>query len=103
MSKVDLTSFEYVSGVAAALRDDYANSASMVKAICADSGASMGAVKNWLAEVNGPDGEHLIKLMAVSPSVRAFVDGVIRRDDVATQAEARLRRALRIMEGHEDP
>jgi len=33
-------------------------------------------IKKWLAAENGPGGEHLIKLMAVSPAVRRFVDGV---------------------------
>lgn len=101
VSKIDFTSHEYTSGIAAALREDYAAGDSMVKTICEDTGASVGAVKNWLAEVNGPGGEHLVKLMAASPAVRAFIDRVIGRDDVATQAEARMRRALAIMEGRE--
>lgn len=103
VSKAELTSHEYASGIAGALRDDYEASASMVKAICEDTGASMGTVKNWLAEVNGPGGEHLIKLMAASPSVRAFVDRVTGRDDLAKRAEDRMRRALAIMEGREEP
>ena len=102
VSKLDFTSHDYTSGIAVALREDYVG-ASMVKSICEDTGASVGAVKNWLAEVNGPGGEHLVKLMAASPAVRAFIDRIIKRDDAATQAEARMRRALAIMEGREDP
>lgn len=100
---IDLTSHDYTSGIAAALRADYGDGVSMVKSICEDTGASVGTVKNWLAENNGPGGEHLIKLLAASPSVRAFVDRVTRRDDVATRAEERMRRALAIMEGREEP
>ena len=103
MSKLDFTSHDYVSGIATALRVDYGDNSSMVKTICEDTGASVGAVKNWLAEINGPGGEHLIKLMAASPAVRAFVDRITRRDDIAKQAEDRMRRALAIMEGREDP
>lgn len=99
---IDLTSHDYAGGIAQALRDDYAGD-SMVKRIAEDTGAAIGTVKKWLAEENGPGGEHLIKLMAASPAVRAFVDAVTHRDDLARQAEERMRRALRIMEGHEDP
>ena len=103
VSKIELNSFDFTAGIAAALREDYEHHPSMVKTICEDTGASMGAVKNWLAEINGPGGKHLIKLMAVSPAVRAFVDRITRRDDIAKQAEDRMRRALAIMEGREDP
>ncbi len=100
--RIDFTSHDYASGIAAALREDYAGE-SMTKSICQDTGAALGTVKKWLAEENGPGGEHLIKLMAASPAVRAFVDRVTRRDDDASRTEARLRRALAIMEGREEP
>jgi len=103
VSKIDLNLHDYTSAIAAALREDYGSTPSMVKGICEDTGASMGTVKNWLSELNGPGGEHLIKLMAASPAVRAFVDTVTRRTDAAAEAEGRLRRALAIMEGREDP
>ena len=101
MSKIDLTSNDYSRGIAKALQDDYGRSASMVKDICEDTGASSGTVKNWLSELNGPGGEHLIKLIAASPAVRAFIDTVTKREDVVAETHARMRRALAIMEGRE--
>jgi hypothetical protein len=98
MSTIDFNSFEYTSGIAAALREDYAGE-SMAKTICEDTGASMGAVKNWLGEVNGPGGEHLIKLMAASPAVRRFIDRVIGRDDALSRAEQRLHSIALMIEG----
>lgn len=102
MARIDFTAHDYASGIAAALREDYAGD-SMVKAIAEDTGAGLGTVKKWLAEENGPGGEHLIKLMAASPAVRAFVDKVTRREDALAKTEARARRALAIMEGREEP
>lgn len=102
MARVDFTAYDYAAGIAVALRDDYAGD-SMVKAISEDTGAPPGTVKKWLAAENGPGGEYLIKLMAASPAVRAFVDKVTRRDDAAAEANARMRRALAIMEGREEP
>lgn len=98
--RIDFTAHDYASGIAAALREDYAGD-SMLKTICQDTGAAMGTVKKWLAEENGPGGEHLIKLLAASPAVRAFVDKVSGRNDAVAEANARMRRALRIMEGEE--
>jgi hypothetical protein len=98
VSATELTAHDYAEGIALALREDFAG-ASMVKDICRATGASVGIVKKWLAEENGPGGEYLIKLMAASPAVRAFVDKVTRRNDAAAEAEDRLRRALAIMEG----
>jgi len=98
VSATELTAHDYAEGIALALREDFAG-ASMVKDICRATGASVGIVKKWLAEENSPGGEYLIKLMAASPAVRAFVDKVTRRNDAAAEAEDRLRRALAIMEG----
>lgn len=98
MSKIDFNSHEYTSGIAKALREDYAGE-SVVKSICEDTGASMGAVKNWLGEVNGPGGEHLIKLMAASPAVLRFVDILIRRDDQLRQAQDQLRSIAQMIKG----
>lgn len=99
MSKIDLTSHEYTSGIAAALRDDYASSTSMVKEICEDTGASVGTVKNWIAETNGPGGEHLVKLLAASPAVRRFIDTVTGREDALSRAEKRLHSIAQMIEG----
>lgn len=96
VSKIELNNQAYTAGIAKALRDDYADS-SMVKTICEETGASVGAVKNWLAEVNGPGGEHLIKLMAASSSVRRFIDRTIGREDALAKAERRLHRIIELM------
>lgn len=101
VSRIDLTSHAYTSGIATALRADYAHSTSMVKEICEDTGASVGTVKNWLAETNGPGGEHLVKLLAVSPSVRGFVDQITGRADAMAKAEQRLRRIAQMIESED--
>lgn len=98
VSKIDFNSHEYTSGIAKALRDDYAGE-SMVKSICEDTGASMGAVKNWLGEVNGPGGEHLVKLMAASPAVLRFIDGLIGRDDQLTRAREQIKSIAQMIKG----
>lgn len=102
LKPIELTNFDYVSGIASALREDFAG-ASMVKDICAATGASVGIVKKWLAEECGPGGEYLLKLQAASPAVRAFSDRVTRRDEAEAAATTRLRRALAIMEGRQEP
>lgn len=101
MSKIDLNSFDFTAGIAAALRSDYEGHPSMVKAICEDTGASVGTVKNWLAETNGPGGEHLAKLLAASPAVRRFIDTITKRDDALAKAEQRLHRIAQMIEGKE--
>jgi len=104
MSKIELSAHDFVHGVADALYADYEKDPrGIVKGIGEDTGASMGAIKNWLAKVNGPTGEYLIKLQAVSPSIRAFVDQITRREDQLAKREQQMRRALALMEGREDP
>lgn len=98
---VDLTAFDYARLIADALDTDYGKLPSKIKTIQEDTGAAEGTVKNWCAGVNGPGGEMLIKLLAVSPAVRRAVDTMSRRDDALAQAEARLHRIVRIMKGEE--
>lgn len=95
MSKIELSAHDFVRGIADALYVDYEHDPrGMVKGIGEDTGASLGAIKNWIAKVNGPTGEYVIKLQGVSPSVRAFVDKIIRRDDQVARRERKIMRAL---------
>ena len=104
MSKViDLSAREFAEGMSAALRSDFGNDPSMAKTIADLTGASLGAVRKWLAGDNGPTGEYLLKLMAASDSVWAFVLTSTGRDQHGAEMQARMRKALAIMEGREDP
>lgn len=100
---LELTSYEYITGFAAALREDFGDSSSTVKEICELTGAVPGTVKKWLALENGPNGEMLLKCAFVSPAVRRFLDVTLKRDDQVAQQENRLRRALALLEGREEP
>lgn len=100
---VDLTARDFAEGMAQALRDDFGASQSMAKDIAELTGASLGAVRKWLAGENGPTGEYLLKLMAASESVWAFVLSTTGRDRHGEEMQARMRRALAIMEGREEP
>lgn len=103
MRSVDLTAHAFAEGIATALRDDFGSDASMAKTIAELTGASLGAVRKWLAGENGPSGEHLLKLMAASDSVWAFVLTTTGRDKHGAEMQARMRKALAIMEGREEP
>lgn len=100
---IDLTARDFAEGMAKALRDDFGTDASMAKTIAELTGASLGAVRKWLAGENGPTGEYLLKLMAASESVWAFVLSTTGRDRHGEEMQARMRRALAIMEGREEP
>jgi transcriptional regulator with XRE-family HTH domain len=99
---LELTSYEYITGVAEALRQDFGESASTVKEICERTGAAPGTVKRWLALENGPNGEMLLKVAFVSPAVRRFLDSTLKREDSIAEQERRLKRALAILEGRVD-
>lgn len=100
---LDFSSYEYSTGIAAALREDFGDSASTIKTICEVTGAAPGTVKKWFALDNGPGGEMLVRLMAASPAVQRFIDGVTRREDRLAKKEQQMRRALALLEGREDP
>ena len=99
MSPIDLTAVQFIEGIADALIEDFGDDPSTVKTIGLLTGAAPGTVKKWLAKNNGPGGEMLVKLLAVSPAVRAFVDRVSRRDDHVAEFNAKLRQAMAIMDG----
>lgn len=98
---IDLTAREFAEGMSRALRDDFGNDPSMAKTIADLTGASLGAVRKWLAGENGPTGEYLLKLMAASDSVWGFVLATTNRDKHGEVMQDRMRRALAIMEGRE--
>lgn len=102
-SVVDLSAREFAEGMSRALRDDFGSDPSMAKTIADLTGASLGAVRKWLAGENGPTGEYLLKLMAASDSVWAFVLTTTNRDKHGAEMQARMRKALAIMEGREEP
>jgi transcriptional regulator with XRE-family HTH domain len=102
-SVIDLSAREFAEGMSRALRDDFGNDPSMAKTIADLTGASLGAVRKWLAGENGPTGEYLLKLMGASDSVWSFVLASTNRDKHGEVMQARIRRALAIMEGREEP
>lgn len=102
-SAIDLSARDFAQGMATALRDDFGSDPSMAKTIAELTGASLGAVRKWLAGDNGPTGEYLLKLMAASDSVWSFVLSTTGRDKHGAELQARMRRALAIMEGREEP
>ena len=102
-SVIDLSAREFAEGMSRALRDDFGNDPSMAKTIADLTGASLGAVRKWLAGENGPTGEYLLKLMSASDSVWTFVLAATNRDKHGEVMQDRIRRALAIMEGCEEP
>jgi hypothetical protein len=59
----------YTADIAAALRSELGGSHQATKTLMRWTGASEKTVKNWMAEVRGPTGAHLISLMARSSAV----------------------------------
>lgn len=84
----------YAFDIASALRVDYGVDNEGARRICEDTGCSFGAAKDWLRGNNGPNGVYLVKLMACSPSVLAYVDRATGREEytrIALEKVARLR------------
>jgi hypothetical protein len=102
MKVLEFSGYDYATGIAAALKSDFGESTSTIKAVCEVTGATPGTVKKWFAEENGPGGEYLVKLMYASPAVRRFIDASIQREDQITRKEDRLRRALAIVDEREE-
>lgn len=102
MSVIDLTAVQFIDGIADALVSDFGDSNSTVKVIGELTGAAPGTVKKWLAKHNGPGGEMLVKLMAASPAVCRFVDGVTGRADRVARRERQMHRALAILAERDD-
>lgn len=69
----------YAAAVAAALRAEAESAGHGAKMVMRWTGASERAVKGWLAGERGPNGEHLIALLAESDAVLAAVLGLAGR------------------------
>lgn len=67
----------YAEIVAGLLREEHGDSHRAVKQLMRQTGASERTAKNWLAANHGPDNVYLLRLIATSPVIRAFVLGVI--------------------------
>lgn len=85
----------YAAAIAAALRSETRSAGHGAKALMRWSGASERAVKGWLAGRRGPNGAHLIGLMAHSDAVFVAVLRLARRNDDQHRVDlAELRRFL---------
>jgi len=69
----------YAELVAELLRKEHGDSHRAVKQLMRQTEASERSVKHWLAAEHGPDSVFLLRLMATSPVIRAFVLGVMER------------------------
>lgn len=67
----------YAEIIASLLRQEHGDSHRAVKQLMRQTGASERTVKHWLAANHGPDNVYLLRLIATSPVIRAFVQGVI--------------------------
>lgn len=67
----------YAETIAGLLKKEHGDSHRAVKQLMRQTGASERTVKHWLAANHGPDNVYLLRLIATSPVVRAFVLGVI--------------------------
>lgn len=95
----NITARSYALAIQKALRAEYGHLKSMVQEITETTGASSGAVKNWLAGVNGPSGEHLIKLMAASDEVYDAVQALAGLPNINNEARQRIRQAIAALRG----
>jgi hypothetical protein len=73
----------FAAAIASALRNALGDTRRAVKSVMSWTGANERTVKNWLAGVSGPSGEHLIELVRKSDAVaEAFLTIAGRRDIV---------------------
>lgn len=70
----------YAEIIAVLLRKEHGDSHRAVKQLMRQTGASERTVKHWLAANHGPDNVYLLRLIATSPVIRAFVLGVMEMD-----------------------
>lgn len=98
-----MTSRDYAMAISAALRREWGHLRSMRREICEQTGASEATAKNWLAGTNGPGGEHLLKLMAVSDEVYDTAMGLAGIENEATAARRRIRQAMAALRGEDKP
>lgn len=67
----------YAEIIATLLRQEHGDSHRAVKQLMRQTGASERTIKHWLAANHGPDNVYLLRLIATSPVIRAFIQGVI--------------------------
>jgi hypothetical protein len=85
----------YRRAVAQTLRSELGATHRAVKTVMGWTGASERTVKNWLAEVGGPSGEHLVDLIRHSDGVLETVLAMAGRRHVArAQRLLEVRKAL---------
>ncbi len=75
----------YAEIVAELLRKEHGDSHRAAKQIMRMTGASERTVKHWLSSNHGPDNVFLLRLIATSPVIRAFVLGVMEMDVAGRQ------------------
>jgi hypothetical protein len=78
--------------IATALRNDLGSTHQAIKTIMRWTGASERTAKNWLMGVNGPSGEHLVRLARHSDEVFGlFLIMTERKPVITTVSLLRLR------------
>ncbi len=75
----------YAEIIAELLRKEHGDSHRAAKQIMRMTGASERTVKHWLSANHGPDNVFLLRLIATSPVIRAFVLGVMEMDVAGRQ------------------
>ena len=90
-----ITSSEFAALIASALDRDFGDTHAAVKTISRLTSANDRAAKNWVEGRNGPDGSHLVALMAVSDAVlEAVLLAAGRRDLVIANKIVESKRQL---------
>jgi hypothetical protein len=91
----DVFEADYALLIAAVLRTELGDTHQALKLLIRWTGASERTAKNWLAGVNGPSGEHLLRLMRHSDGVfECVLKASGRRPIVSDRKLARVRDSL---------
>ena len=86
---------QYPSAIAYALKKELGSTHQAIKIIMRWTGAGERTVKNWLAGVSGPNGQHLIDLIRHSDyALQVMLILAGRHEVIATQKLAEVRRKL---------
>jgi hypothetical protein len=75
----------YAQTIAELLRNEHGDSRRAIKHLMRQTDASERTVKHWLAGQHGPDTVYFLRLLVLSPVIRAFVLGLIERPAAASQ------------------
>lgn len=89
-----LTARGYAQAIGDALKREWGHLLGMRLEVAERTGAGVGTVKKWIDGSNGPSGEHLIKLMAVSDEVFDAVCALAGRTMDGADARERIKRAI---------